>query len=86
MLVLSRRSLESIMIGDDIEVVLLDIREKSAKIGIVAPKKITVHRKEIYLSIQNENVEASMASRERVDYLRKFLDNPDNENKKLSYG
>jgi carbon storage regulator len=52
MLVLARKLNESIMIGDDIEVVVIDIKGDQVKLGIKAPKKITVHRKEIYQEIK----------------------------------
>ncbi len=58
MLVLARRLNESIMIGDDIEVVVIDIKGDQVKLGIKAPKKVTVHRKEIYAEIQGQNIEA----------------------------
>ncbi len=48
MLVLARRLNESIMIGDEIEVVVIDIKGDQVKLGIKAPRKVTVHRKEIY--------------------------------------
>ena len=58
MLVLARRLNESIMIGDEIEVVVIDIKGDQVKLGIRAPKKIAVHRKEIYEEIQQENIKA----------------------------
>jgi len=58
MLVLARKLNESIMIGDDIEIIVIDIKGDQVKLGIKAPKSITVHRKEIYLEIQNQNVAA----------------------------
>ena len=58
MLVLARRLNESIMIGDDIEVVVIDIKGDQVKLGIKAPKKVTVHRKEIYQAIKQENIAA----------------------------
>ncbi len=58
MLVLARRLNESIMIGDDIEVVVIDIKGDQVKLGIKAPRKITVHRKEIYQEIKQENIAA----------------------------
>lgn len=58
MLVLSRKNNESIMIGDDIEVRIIEITAKSVKVGIEAPKNVTVHRKEVYDAIKNENIEA----------------------------
>ena len=59
MLVLTRKEDESIMIGDEIEVKVLDLRENQVKIGIVALRNVPVHRKEIYLAIQAENAEAA---------------------------
>lgn len=58
MLALSRKSSESIMIGNDIEVTILDIRNDQVKIGIRAPKDVGIYRKEIYLQIQEENKQA----------------------------
>ncbi len=58
MLVLARKINESIMIGDDIELVVIDIKGDQVKLGIKAPKKVTVHRKEIYEEIQRENIAA----------------------------
>lgn len=58
MLVLARRLNESIMIGDDIEIVVIDIKGDQVKLGIKAPRKVTVHRKEIYQEIRQENIAA----------------------------
>jgi carbon storage regulator len=58
MLVLARRLNESIMIGDDIEVVVIDIKGDQVKLGIRAPKRVSVHRKEIYDEIKKENIAA----------------------------
>jgi carbon storage regulator len=54
MLVLSRQKDESIMIGDDVEIVIVDVRGDKVRLGINAPRNITVHRKEIFLAIQKE--------------------------------
>lgn len=62
MLVLTRKQDESIMIGDDIEVKVLDLKENQVKIGILAPKEVAVHRREVYLAIQAENEQAAAAS------------------------
>jgi carbon storage regulator len=59
MLVLTRREDESIMIGDDIEVKLLDIKDSQVKVGIIAPRDVAVHRREVYLAIQAENQHAA---------------------------
>lgn len=69
MLVLARRINESIMIGDEIEVVIIDIKGDQVKLGIRAPKRITVHRKEIYEEIQQENIAAS-SSRFKPEALK----------------
>jgi len=59
MLALTRKKGESIIIGDNVEVVILGIAGEQVKVGIVAPREISVHRKEIYEQIQLENVAAS---------------------------
>ena len=59
MLALTRKANESIMIGNDIEVTLLEIRGEQIKIGINAPKSVPVYRKEVYLQIQDANKEAT---------------------------
>ena len=61
MLVLSRQKNETIMIGDDIEITVVDVRGDKVRIGIVAPKSVAVHRKEIYLAIREENIRAAAA-------------------------
>ena len=61
MLVLTRKSNQSIMIGDDIEVSVLSIMGEKVRIGIQAPRDIPVFRKEVYLEIQQENVVAAGA-------------------------
>ncbi len=58
MLVLTRIKNESIMIGDDVEIVITDVRGDKVRLGIIAPKKVSVHRKEIYEAIQREKAEA----------------------------
>ncbi|MDY6935370.1 MAG: carbon storage regulator CsrA [Spirochaetota bacterium] len=59
MLVLARKLNESIMIGDEVELVVIDIKGDQVKLGIKAPRRIAVHRKEIYEEIQQENIAAS---------------------------
>jgi len=55
MLVLTRTENESVIIGDDIEIIVTEIRGKKVRLGINAPRDITVHRKEIYEAIQAQN-------------------------------
>jgi carbon storage regulator len=59
MLVLSRQRDESIMIGDNIVVTIVDIRGDKVRLGINAPTDIPVHRQEIYEAIQRENLRAT---------------------------
>lgn len=72
MLALSRKKGESIMIGSDIEVTVLDVKGDQVKIGINAPKSIPLYRKELYLQIQEENKEA-VADSVDPDALSKLL-------------
>jgi carbon storage regulator len=55
MLVLSRQRDQTIMIGDDIEITVVDIRGDKVRLGINAPQHITVHRKEVYEAVKREN-------------------------------
>jgi carbon storage regulator len=61
MLVLTRKSNQSIMIGDDIEISVLSIMGEKVRIGIQAPRDIPVFRKEVYLEIQRESSEEAAA-------------------------
>jgi len=54
MLVLSRQKGESIMINDNIEIVIVDVHGDKVRLGITAPRNISVHRKEVYDMIQRE--------------------------------
>ena len=57
MLVLSRQKDESIVIGDDIEITIVDIRGDKVRLGINAPREVSVHRKEVYEAIQREKAQ-----------------------------
>lgn len=61
MLILSRKKGEAIQIGSDIEISITAIQGDQVKIGINAPKNVEVHRKEVWLEIQNENAAAIKA-------------------------
>lgn len=69
MLVLTRKPNQSIQIGDDIEIKILSIEGDQIKIGINAPRNVEIHRKEIYLAIQEENNKAAHTS---LDVLKQF--------------
>jgi carbon storage regulator len=62
MLVLSRQRDETIMIGDDVELTIVDIRGDKVRIGISAPSSVSVHRKEVYEAIRTENEQAAAIS------------------------
>ncbi len=70
MLILSRKLGESIIIDDRIEVKVLEIVDGKIKIGIEAPKNVTIHRKEVYDEIRNENMKASDVSMESFSKLK----------------
>jgi len=57
MLVLSRQKDESIMVGDNVEITIVDVRGDKVRLGITAPKEIPVHRREVYEAIQREKSE-----------------------------
>lgn len=73
MLVLTRRLKESIMIGDDIEISIRSIDGDQVKLGISAPKNVDIHRKEIYLSIQQENSSATLTNAGAIESLSSFF-------------
>ena len=62
MLVLSRQRDETIMIGDDVEITVVDIRGDKVRLGITAPTRVAVHRKEVYEAIKAENEQAARAA------------------------
>lgn len=66
MLVLTRKVHQSIIIGDEVEVVVLEVRGEQVRLGIRAPKSVAVHRKEIYEQILEENKGASEVRPEDV--------------------
>ena len=72
MLVLTRKSNQSIMIGDDIEVSVLSIMGEKVRIGIQAPRDIPVFRKEVYLEIKQERSADGVTRREVDEALRQL--------------
>jgi carbon storage regulator len=74
MLVFTRKSGESLMIGDDIEIKILSVGREQVRLGISAPRRIPVHRREVYDAITEQNRRASeslVPSRDLLDKLRK---------------
>lgn len=71
MLALSRKKNEALIINNDIEVTILEIKGEQVKIGISAPKNVPIYRKEVYMQIQKANEEAT--NTEGVDALNELL-------------
>ncbi|MER3473447.1 MAG: carbon storage regulator [Armatimonadota bacterium] len=73
MLVLTCKVNQSIVIGDDIEVVVLEVRGEQVRLGVRAPKSIAVHRKEVYEQIRQENLNAASVSTDDLSSLQARL-------------
>jgi len=77
MLVLSRTRDETIMVGDDIEITVVDVRGDKVRLGIKAPTTIPVHRKEVYEAIKTENTNAATLS---VDQMAQVIQRHEHTN------
>jgi carbon storage regulator len=73
MLVFTRKKGESLVIGNEIEVTILSLGTGNVKVGISAPRHISVHRNEVYEAIKRENLAASKSQIPRADILKKLL-------------
>ena len=73
MLVLTRRSSQSIVIGRDIVVTVLEVRGDQVRIGVSAPRDVDVHREEVFLELQEANRSAASPSPEAVEALGQLL-------------
>ncbi len=78
MLVLSRQRDETIMIGDEVEITVVDIRGDKVRLGITAPRHIQVHRKEVYEAIKRENQQAAGLKPQDVSEAVQGGPKPDN--------
>jgi carbon storage regulator len=76
MLILARKVHETIVIGDDVEVSIVDIKGDQVKLGIKAPRDVKVYRREVYEAIQRENRMAARRSSDTLPSLDGFLDTP----------
>ncbi len=72
MLALSRKKNEALVINNNVEITILEIKGEQVKIGITAPKEVPVYRKEVYVQIQNANKEA--VNTDGMEALKKMLD------------
>lgn len=72
MLVLSRKKDETLMIGENIEITIIDIEDGKVKIGIKAPKEVKINRKEIFDKIMDEN-KSSLESKSNLGELKKLI-------------
>lgn len=75
MLVLTRKTGESINIGDDIKISIMEIKGRSVRIGIEAPQSMSIHREEVYTKIQEENRRASEWKEVNMETLGSLIRN-----------
>ena len=66
MLILTRRVGENVMVGDDIVISVIEVRGDAVRIGIQAPRSVSVHREEVYVELQRANAQAAAASEAAV--------------------
>jgi carbon storage regulator len=76
MLILARRIGESIMVGDQVEISVVDIKGDQVKLGIKAPAQVKVYRREVYAAIQEENRAAAAASPKDLPALDQLMPRP----------
>ena len=74
MLALSRKPGESVIIGNDIEITILEVKGEQVKVGIKAPQSIAIYRKELFEQIQESNREASKISEDAMKNLNKIFE------------
>lgn len=73
MLVLARKVGEKIILNDDIEIIVLDTNQNTVRIGVNAPKNVTVYREELYKEIKNSNITSKDVTQNSVDMLQELL-------------
>ena len=73
MLVLTRKLGESVTIGDNIKISVIDIKGRQVRLGIEAPPEMTIHREEIYAKIQEENQRAAMMKSVNMEKLARIF-------------
>ncbi|KUO74766.1 MAG: carbon storage regulator [Clostridia bacterium BRH_c25] len=73
MLVLTRKSNESILIGDDIEIVIVEVSEDKVKIGINAPRSTKIFRKELLKQVEDENIKSTAPGNINISELKDII-------------
>lgn len=81
MLVLTRKKGQSIMVGDDVEISVVEVDGDAVRIGIKAPRDVAIYRREIYQAIQEENIRAARAAAEMAKKLGRVKPTPPDEKK-----
>ena len=74
MLALSRKPGESVIIGNNIEITILEVKGEQVKVGIKAPESVAIYRKELFEQIQNSNREASAINEQTLKNLKKIFE------------
>ena len=74
MLALSRKPGESVIIGNNIEITILEVKGEQVKVGIKAPESVAIYRKELFEQIQNSNREASAINEQTLKTLNKIFE------------
>jgi len=77
MLVLTRRAGESVMIGDDVTITVLEARGDVIRLGIQAPRDVQVHREEVYRELQAANREAASPAEDAVEAVTRMMHSSD---------
>ena len=77
MLVLTRRAGESVMIGDNVIITVLEARGDVIRLGIEAPREVQVHREEVYRELQAANREAASPTEEAIETVAKMMRPPE---------
>lgn len=76
MLVLTRKKGQQIILGDNVKITVLEINDDSIKIGICAPKEVSILRSELYLEVKQENRNAANSENTSLDKLKHFFKSP----------
>ncbi len=82
MLVLTRKLGESVTIGDEVKISVIEIKGRQVRLGIEAPRHMTIHREEVYTKIQEENRRAASAKAVNMESLIKLFPPPEEKGKK----